>query len=137
MLGIREPEIYGKATYNDLVNMIMKHCMGKGIEPSFFQSNHEGMLVDTIQKAYGHYDGIIINPAAYSHTSVAILDALKTVGIPTAEVHISNLEEREDFRKFSYVSLYANVRVVGEGLQGYLTAVDRLSKFIQSQELIK
>ena len=107
MLGIREPDIYGKGTYESLLSMIKEHCEKKNIEVSFFQSNHEGAIVDEIQAAYGVFDGIVINPAAYTHTSVAILDALKAVGIPTVEVHISDINSREEFRKFSYVSLVA------------------------------
>ena len=126
MLGIREPEIYGKATYNDLTMLIGKYCDSKGVEYDFFQSNHEGAIVDEIQSAYKEFDGIIINPAAYTHTSVAILDALKTVGIPTVEVHLSDISTREEFRKFSYVSLYAEKTVAGKGFDGYLEAVDYL-----------
>ena len=98
MLGIREPEIYGKGTYDDLVGMIKSAASRLGVEAAFFQSNHEGAIVDVIQEAYGMYDGIVINPAAYTHTSVAILDALKSVGIPTVEVHISDVSAREDFQ---------------------------------------
>ena len=100
MLGIREPDIYGKNTYSDLINMINEYCNQNNIEVEIFQSNHEGVLVDKIQEAYGKFDGIVINPAAYTHTSVALLDALKSVGIPTVEVHISDVAKREDFRRF-------------------------------------
>ncbi|MBE6680113.1 MAG: type II 3-dehydroquinate dehydratase [Ruminococcaceae bacterium] len=124
MLGIREPDIYGKNTYDDLVEMIAEHCDKKDIEVDFFQSNHEGEIVDEIQSAYGVFDGIVINPAAYTHTSVAILDALKAVAIPTVEVHISDINEREEFRKFSYVSLVAKKTIAGKGFDGYLEAVD-------------
>ena len=123
MLGIREPDIYGKSTYSDLVELIRKSADEKGMEVEFFQSNHEGAIVDKIQEAYGKKDGIIINPAAYTHTSVAILDALKAVGIPTVEVHISDVDEREPFRKLSYVSLVAKKTIKGKGFDGYLEAL--------------
>lgn len=126
MLGIREPNIYGKRTYEDLLDLIGKHCDSRGVEVDFFQSNHEGDIVDEIQDAYGEFDGIVINPAAYTHTSVAILDALKTVGIKTVEVHISDISEREEFRKFSYVSLVAEKTIAGKGFDGYLEAIDYL-----------
>lgn len=127
MLGIREPDIYGKSTYNDLVDMIRTHCDSKGIESEFKQSNHEGDLVDYIQQAYFEkVDGIIINPGAYTHTSVALLDALKAVQIPTVEVHISKVDEREDFRQISYVSKIAKKTIMGKGFDGYIEAVDFL-----------
>lgn len=127
MLGIREPDIYGKSTYNDLVDMIRTHCDSKGIESEFKQSNHEGDLVDYIQQAYFEkVDGIIINPGAYTHTSVALLDALKAVQIPTVEVHISKVDEREDFRQISYVSKIAKKTIMGRGFDGYIEAVDFL-----------
>ncbi len=126
MLGIREPDVYGKSTYNDLVDMIQEHADKKGVDVEFYQSNHEGDIVDRIQAAYGNTDGIIINPAAYTHTSVAILDALKTVAIPTVEVHISKIEEREPFRQFSYVSLVAKKTITGKGFDGYLEAIDEI-----------
>ena len=124
MLGIREPDIYGKATYTDLVDMIRKSADEKGVEVEFFQSNHEGAIVDRIQEAYNQADGIIINPAAYTHTSVAILDALKAVAIPTVEVHISDVDEREPFRKLSYVSLIAKKTIKGKGFLGYIEALE-------------
>ena len=124
MLGIREPDIYGKATYSDLVELIQKSAEEKGVDIKFFQSNHEGTIVDKIQEAYGVFDGIIINPAAYTHTSVAILDALKAVAIPTVEVHISDVDEREPFRKLSYVSLVAEKTIKGKGFDGYIEALD-------------
>ena len=130
MLGIREPEHYGKETYPDLVAKIHNHCDAKNIDVEIYQSNHEGDLVDEIQKAYGNADGIVINPAAYTHTSIAILDALKSVGIPTVEVHISKLEEREDFRQISYVRLAAVKTITGHGLNGYLEAIDYLAEEI-------
>ena len=126
MLGIREPGIYGKSSYTDLIKLISDHCAKKSVAVDFFQSNHEGAIVDTIQSAYGVYDGIVINPAAYTHTSVAILDAIKAVGIPTVEVHISDIHSREEFRKFSYVSLAAKKTIAGKGFDGYLEAVDTL-----------
>ena len=126
MLGIREPGIYGKSSYADLVRLISDYCAEKAVEVDFFQSNHEGSIVDEIQGAYGKYDGIVINPAAYTHTSVAILDAIKAVGIPTVEVHISDINSREEFRKFSYVSLAAKKTIAGHGFDGYLEAVDVL-----------
>ena len=128
MLGIREPDIYGKGTYEALVQMIKKHCENKNVEVSFFQSNHEGCIVDEIQSAYGKFDGIVINPAAYTHTSIAILDALKAVGINTVEVHISDINAREEFRKFSYVSLIAKKTIAGKGFDGYIEAIDYLTE---------
>lgn len=129
LLGQREPDIYGKGTYLSLVEMIKSHCEKKHIECEFFQSNHEGAIVDKIQEAYGKFDGIVINPAAYTHTSVAILDALKSVSIPTVEVHISDVGAREPFRQISYVSFYASKTIAGKGFQGYLEAIDFLSNF--------
>ena len=128
MLGIREPEIYGKTTYKDLVGMIESHCAGKGIEVECKQSNHEGDLVDMIHQAYfDKVDGIVINPGAYTHTSVALLDALKAVQIKTVEIHISKMDEREDFRQSSFVALFASKRIIGKGVNGYLEAIDYLS----------
>ena len=126
MLGIREPQIYGNKTYTDLVNMIAAHCKTQGIEAEFYQSNHEGDLVDKIQQAYGNADGIVINPGAYTHTSVALLDALKAVGIPTVEVHISDPDEREEFRKISFIRLACIATIKGKGFDGYIEAVDLL-----------
>lgn len=128
MLGIREPDHYGKETYADLVAKIQNHCEGKGIEVTLFQSNHEGDLVDEIQRAYGNADGIVINPGAYTHTSIAILDAVKSVSIPTVEVHISKVEEREDFRRISYVRLACVKTITGHGTDGYLEAIDFLTE---------
>ncbi len=130
MLGIREPEHYGRETYEDLVNKIKSYCGERDIGCDFYQSNHEGCLVDRIQEAYGIYDGIIINPAAYTHTSVAILDAVKSVGIPAVEVHISKVEEREDFRQISYIRLAAVKTITGLGTDGYLRAVDFLAEYL-------
>ena len=128
MLGIREPEHYGRETYEDLIHKIEAHAAARGVEVSFYQSNHEGDLVDEIQKAYGIMDGIVINPGAYTHTSIAILDAVKSVGIPTVEVHISKVEEREDFRQISYVRLACVKTITGHGTDGYLEAVDYLNE---------
>ncbi|MDD6639522.1 MAG: type II 3-dehydroquinate dehydratase [Erysipelotrichaceae bacterium] len=124
MLSIRETEIYGTVDYQGLIKMIKDYCDNKQVECAFFQSNHEGAIIDCIQSAYKKYDGIIINPAAYSHTSIAILDALKAVNIKTVEVHISDIEKREPFRRFSYVSQYAQKVIKGQGINGYLLAVD-------------
>ena len=126
MLGIREPEHYGQETYADLVAKIARHCEAKGIDVEQFQSNHEGDLVDKIQGAYKKADGIVINAGAYTHTSIAILDALKAVGIPAVEVHISNVEQREDFRRISYVRLACVKTITGHGTDGYLEAIDFL-----------
>lgn len=128
MLGIREPQIYGSRTLADLEKMIKNHCDEKQIEVEFYQSNHEGCLVDKIQESYGKIDGIVINPGAYTHTSVAILDAVKSVGIPTVEVHISDPDEREEFRKISYIRLACITTVKGKGFEGYLEAVDILNR---------
>ena len=129
MLGIREPEIYGHTTYADLCAMIQTEADRLGVEAEFFQSNHEGALVDAIQQAYfDGVEGIILNPAAYTHTSVALLDALKAVAIPTVEVHISDVAAREDFRQISYVRPACIATVTGRGFAGYLDAVDILLK---------
>lgn len=131
MLGVREPEVYGDGTYIDLCNLVDNYCREKNIEVEFFQSNHEGEIVDIIQNAYGNFDGIIINPAAYTHTSIAILDALKAVGIPTVEVHISDVSKREDFRQVSYIRQYCKKSIIGFGFKGYLMAVDYLVELIK------
>jgi 3-dehydroquinate dehydratase-2 len=128
MLGIREPSVYGNETYKDLCDMIDSYCGKKGIEVKIFQSNHEGALVDEIQNAYGNADGIVINPGAYTHTSIAILDAVKSVNIPTVEVHISKVEEREDFRQISYVRLACVKTITGHGTDGYIEAIDYLTE---------
>ncbi len=128
MLGIREPDIYGKEDYGYLCSLIEKHAREIGVDTEIYQSNHEGNLVDKIQQAYGKADGIVINPGAYTHTSIALLDALKAVGIPTVEVHISDPDEREEFRKTSYVRLAAVATVKGLGLEGYLKAVDIIAR---------
>lgn len=126
MLGIREPEIYGKLKLADLKRMLADHCADRDIQLDFFQSNHEGAIVDRIQEAYARVDGIILNPAAYTHTSVAILDALKAVGIPTVEVHLSDVDSREEFRRHSYVSAACIATIKGKHFQGYLEAADIL-----------
>ena len=128
LLGIREPDHYGRETYAELVGRIGRHCAERGIEAEIFQSNHEGALVDKIQEAYGRVDGIVLNPAAYTHTSLALLDAVKAVGIPTVEVHISKVEEREDFRQISYVRLACVKTITGHGTDGYLEAIDFLTE---------
>jgi len=128
MLGIREKHIYGDKTYKALLKLIKKSAKEKGVKVKCFQSNGEGELVTAIQRAYKKFDGIVINPGAYTHTSVAILDALKAVNIPTVEVHISAVEEREDFRQISYVKKFAFKTITGKGFDGYLEAVDILIK---------
>ncbi len=130
MLSIREPEIYGKQDYPALCALCKEWCFVTGVECEIFQSNHEGVLVDKIQEAYGVFDGIIINPAAYTHTSVAILDALKAVGIPTVEVHISKVSDREAFRQVSFVSYYAVRTIQGMGLEGYGEAIRWLKDYL-------
>jgi 3-dehydroquinate dehydratase-2 len=123
MLGIREPAIYGKQTFTDLLDLLEQTAVEEGIEIQQYQSNHEGCLVDKIQEAYGHFDGIVINPAAYTHTSVAILDALKSVGIPAVEVHISDVDARESFRQLSYAGMACVHTIKGQGLDGYRQAI--------------
>lgn len=123
MLGIREPDIYGAQTFSALENFIKDSALELSIDVALYQSNHEGAIVDTIQAALGVYDGIIINPAAYTHTSVAILDALKAVAIPCVEVHLSDINAREEFRKHSYVSLVAKKTICGLGFEGYREAL--------------
>jgi len=126
LLGVREPAIYGRETYDDLCRKIRRYAAERGVETDFYQSNHEGDLVDRIQACLGHADGIILNPASYTHTSIALLDALKSVNIPTVEVHVSDLSTREDFRQFSYVRAACIANVMGHGTNGYLEAVDLL-----------
>lgn len=126
MLGIREPALYGNRSYDALLSLVGDHCKKRGVEVEFFQSNHEGALVDRIQEAYGNVDGIVMNPAAYTHTSVALLDALKAVAIPTVEVHISDVSAREDFRQISYVRQACVATIAGRGFDGYLDAIDLL-----------
>ncbi len=123
MLGIREKDIYGAETYESLINYVRAVCAENGVGVEFFQSNHEGAIVDKIQEAYGRFDGIVINPAAYTHTSIAILDALKAVGIPAVEVHLSDISKREEFRHKSYVSAACIKTFAGLGFEGYRLAV--------------
>ena len=128
-LGIREPGHYGTTTYADLCTMIEDHCKGKGIEITCLQSNHEGDLVDYIQRAYYEgVEGIVITPGAYTHTSIALLDAVKSVSLPTVEVHISKVEEREDFRQVSYIRAACRATITGHGVAGYLEAIDLLAE---------
>lgn len=126
MLGVREPDIYGKETYATLIEKICSHAKARGVDVVCKQTNHEGVLVDEIQNAYGVFDGLVINPGAYTHTSIAILDAVKAVGIPTVEVHISDVEKREEFRQISYIRLAAKKTIAGQGTNGYLQAIDFL-----------
>ena len=126
MLGIREPGIDGKETYETLLKKIRSHCITKNVDVSFYQSNHEGDLVDAIQGTYGKMNGIVINPGAYTHTSVALLDAVKAVGIPTVEIHISDVSSREDFRQISYIRAACVKTITGHGTDGYIEAIDFL-----------
>ena len=131
MLGIRQPEIYGHATYQDLVNMVEAEAQKLDVEVDFFQSNHDGALVDAIQQAYfDSVDGIIINPAAYTHTSIALLDAVKAVGIPTVEVHVSDPDTREEFRHVSYIRASCVATIRGHGLPGYVEALQFLHNLL-------
>ena len=131
LLGLREPGIYGKQTYDDLVRMVKEHADARGVAVSFYQSNHEGALVDKIQSAYGVFDGIVINPAAYTHTSVAILDALKAVALPAVEVHLSDVSQREAFRQISYAGMACVKTYMGLGFEGYRQAVQYLKHLLQ------
>ena len=126
MLGIREPEIYGNQTFADLIALLESTAQRLGLDMEQFQSNHEGCIVDKIQESYGKTDGIVINPAAYTHTSVAILDALKSVGIPAVEVHISDVDSRESFRQISYPGMYCEKTIKGHGFHGYVEAMEYL-----------
>ena len=128
LLGVREPNIYGKQDYQALVNLIQETCGRLGIQVEVFQSNHEGAIVDKIQQAYGKADGIVISPAAYTHTSVAILDALKAVGLPAVEVHLSDVNAREPFRHHSYAGMACEAHYIGLGFQGYVEAIEYLQK---------
>lgn len=131
LLGIREPAHYGRETYADLIAKIERHAQSIGVEVTCLQSNHEGDLVDFIQSAYGTCDGIVINPGAYTHTSIAILDAAKSVSLPLVEVHISKVEEREDFRQISYIRLAATKTITGHGTDGYMEAMDFLCEHVK------
>ena len=128
LLGLREPDIYGNRDYHALEAFVLENGLDMGLQVECFQSNHEGAIVDKIQQAYGVYDGIVINPAAYTHTSVAILDALKAVAIPTVEVHLSDVDSREEFRRHSFVSLYAEKVIKGKGFDGYREALEHFSE---------
>ena len=128
MLGIREPEVYGNNSFRDLLNLLQETAMQEQLEVEQYQSNHEGDLVDKIQWAYGKIDGIVINPAGYTHTSIAILDALKAVGIPAVEVHISDVDSREPFRQISYAGMACEKTIMGLGFQGYVEAIHYLKK---------
>lgn len=131
MLGIREPEVYGKNTYEELLNMINEHAKKIGVEVECYQSNHEGDLVEQFHKAYfDKVDGIVINPAAYTHTSVALLDAVKAVAIPTVEVHITDIDKREDFRQINYIRKAVIYAISGQGFDGYIQALDHLVEYL-------
>lgn len=134
MLGIREPDHYGKTTYSDLCELIKEHCHKKNIEAILYQSNHEGDLVDKIQEAYfENADGIVINPGAYTHTSIALLDAVKSTSLPTVEIHISAVETREAFRQISFIREACIETITGEGIMGYLHAIDDLSAYLRKE----
>lgn len=128
MLGIREKNIYGSKNYKDLIKYIKDYANENYIEIEVYQSNSEGEIINKIQEAYNFYDGIVINPAAYTHTSIAILDALKAVNIPTVEVHLTDIEKREDFRKISYISYFAEKTIKGKGFDGYIEAINYLKE---------
>ena len=128
MLGIREPNVYGKQTFQDLLSLLNDVANELDVEIEQYQSNHEGCIVDKIQSAYGNVEGIVINPAAYTHTSIAILDALKAVSIPSVEVHISDVDTRESFRQISYAGLYCEKTIKGHGIQGYAEAISYLKE---------
>ena len=134
LLGLREPDIYGKQDFHALEEFIRESCRAEGIEPVLFQSNHEGAIVDTIQAAYGQIDGIVINPAAYTHTSVAILDALKAVRIPAVEVHLSDIAQRESFRQISYAGMVCIKSFIGLGFEGYRQAIQYLKNYLSDPD---
>ena len=134
LLGLREPDIYGKQDFHALEEFIRESCTAEGIEPVLFQSNHEGAIVDTIQAAYGQVDGIVINPAAYTHTSVAILDALKAVRIPAVEVHLSDIAQRESFRQISYAGMACIKSFIGLGFEGYRQAILYLKNYLSDPD---
>ena len=134
LLGLREPDIYGKQDFHALEEFIRESCRAEGIEPVLFQSNHEGAIVDTIQAAYGQVDGIVINPAAYTHTSVAILDALKAVRIPAVEVHLSDIAQRESFRQISYAGMACIKSFIGLGFEGYRQAILYLKNYLSDPD---
>ena len=132
LLGLREPAIYGKDNYETLISTVKEHAEKIGVVVEIFQSNYEGAIVDEIQDAYQKVDGIIINPAAYTHTSIAILDALKAVAIPAVEVHLSKVEERESFRQISYAGIACVHTITGRGIEGYVLAMDYLKNYIEN-----
>lgn len=132
LLGLREPDIYGCEDYAGLLEKVRRHCAVRRVAVNFYQSNHEGDLVDAIQNAYGTYDGIVINPGAYTHTSIALLDALKAVGLPAVEVHVSDLSQREAFRQISYIRPACIAHIIGHGTDGYPEAVDILISHVQA-----
>ena len=132
LLGVREPDIYGRQDYKALTALIEETCARLGVEAEIVQSNHEGSIVDRIQAAYGREDAIVINPAAYTHTSVAILDALKAVGLPAVEVHLSDVKSREDFRQISYAGMACEKTIMGKGFQGYVEAIEYLAGRLES-----
>ena len=135
MLGIREPDKYGKVGYDSLIAMLVKHCEERGVTPVFYQSNHEGDLVDKIQEAYFEKaDGILINPGAYTHTSIALLDAVNAVSLPCVEIHISKVEEREDFRQVSYIRAACIKTITGHGVLGYSEGIDYLIDYINGKK---
>ena len=133
MLGIREPDVYGSQSYRELLRLLEQWAQLLGVEMEHYQSNHEGCLVDKIQAAYGNFDGIVINPAAYTHTSIAILDALKAVAIPAVEVHISDVSQREDFRQISYAGKACVKTIMGQGLDGYRQAMVFLTEMLNAE----
>ena len=135
LLGVREPGIYGTLDYKGMIELVSAECDEAGIETEFYQSNHEGDLVDVIQDARGKFDGIVINPGAYTHTSIAILDALKAVALPAAEVHISDVTKREPFRQISYAGMACCVHVIGQGVTGYAMAARQLAEKIQKGQV--
>lgn len=135
LLGLREPALYGEGTYAALLTTIRNHCAGRNIEVAFIQSNHEGVLVDAIQDAFGRYDGLVINAAAYTHTSIALLDALRAVALPAVEVHLTDIHKREAFRQVSYVGQACLAQVAGKGFAGYLEAIDLLAESLQKSRL--
>ena len=132
LLGLREPQVYGNQNYESLLQFIRDVCLEQDVDVTFFQSNHEGAIVDTIQDAYGKFDGIVINPAAYTHTSIAILDALKAVSIPAVEVHLSDISKRESFRQFSYAGMACEKTYYGLGFEGYKQAILYLKSLLDS-----
>lgn len=134
MLGIREPEVYGSMTYEELVYFLHEEALKLGVEIEVFQSNSEGKIVNEIQRAYRRVDGIIINPAAYTHTSIAILDALKAVSIPAAEVHLSDVTKREEFRQVSYAGMACEFHFIGEGKEGYVHAMQALKEKLDAAQ---